>query len=709
MGRKKGNYRWYACLFGVIFCFGTAALSAQTYPGASTSRNRSPFGNTTDPQNQIQYGAGAGTVDNNGEEEQPRSDTTKKPPRVRKPLESYFFDDSLRNQPNFVWTPSMSYNKVKIATLDTVMDNFQNDLPFMKEGVGAIYTGNQGGVNMPLDYFSRPRYRDFSFAQAIDSYLITPERARFYNVKKPFSQVTYFLSGQTRRFEENFGLIHAQNISPSTGFNVEYRSRGARGMYTNHKTRDKNLSVAFSHTGKKYSLQAGYIYNMANLKENGGITSDYWVRDTVFDRPELIPVSLTDAKNLLKNNTFYLFQSYGIPLRKLSDEDFSIADRSSIFIGHSMELSKFSRNYSDTKAGDTDGYYENWYIDPTQTRDSTYERLFSNKVFVQIQPWDRNGVVGTINAGVGYDMHLYSQFTLGDYFSGQSSAKRNSAYVYGSLDGKIKKYVDWSAHMRYHPFEYRSGDMTLGGQIALRLFSKQRPLTLSGSMQYDLRTPDFWAQHYFSNHFAWSNSDFKKENETRFAVRFSVPHLGLELGATHSMTSDMIYYGPNVVPLQCDTTVNVTGFYLQKDFRLGGLHLNNRVLCQLTPENTKQIAQVPLVSAYLSYYYEFNVVKNVLRMQIGLDGRFNTLYDGFGYNPSVMQFNTYALQPGDRKLGNYLMLDLFVSAKWKRMRILAKLQHLNEDMFGERNYFSVQHYPLNKRMFKLGFSWSFYD
>ncbi|MFQ8826786.1 MAG: putative porin [Alistipes sp.] len=62
-----------------------------------------------------------------------------------------------------------------------------------------------------------------------------------------------------------------------------------------------------------------------------------------------------------------------------------------------------------------------------------------------------------------------------------------------------------------------------------------------------------------------------------------------------------------------------------------------------------------------------------------------------------------------RNWGNYPMIDVFAAAKWKRMRILIKMQHLNENMFGDRNYFTVLHYPQNPRMFKLGVSWSFYD
>lgn len=55
------------------------------------------------------------------------------------------------------------------------------------------------------------------------------------------------------------------------------------------------------------------------------------------------------------------------------------------------------------------------------------------------------------------------------------------------------------------------------------------------------------------------------------------------------------------------------------------------------------------------------------------------------------------------------MLDVFFNAKWKRMRILLMMEHLNDDLFGRRTYFSIPHYAQNKRVFKLGFSWSFYD
>ena len=74
------------------------------------------------------------------------------------------------------------------------------------------------------------------------------------------------------------------------------------------------------------------------------------------------------------------------------------------------------------------------------------------------------------------------------------------------------------------------------------------------------------------------------------------------------------------------------------------------------------------MSAFLSYYYEFWVVRDVLRLQIGLDGRYNTRYYAPGYNPALSAFYNQR----EVEVGNYPYVDAFVMGKWKRMRIFLK-------------------------------------
>ena len=254
-----------------------------------------------------------------------RMDTTKK---ERKPLESYFFNDSIRSQNNFAWNINMSMNRIEMTRIDTILYDFQVDYPFLKKDVGDAYLGNLGAPSIPLGFYDRPQFRDFQMAQPLYSYLYTPESAPFYNVKKPLTQLGYITAGQRQYAEENISILHAQNITPSTGFNVTYHTMGTRGIYMNQATRDTDFSLGVSHNGKRYTGYAGYIFNTIRMQENGGVVDDWYITGVKKERPFEIPFMLSDARNILKNNTFYTFHSYGIPLRRLTDDDFSMASRS---------------------------------------------------------------------------------------------------------------------------------------------------------------------------------------------------------------------------------------------------------------------------------------------------------------------------------------------------------------------------------------------
>lgn len=696
---------------GLVFARHTSAQNTfdnTPEPGSSADR----YGNLSD--------LGGNPFDNPDDTVGMQADSSGRRPRHRKPLESYFFDDSTRLEHNFMWHVDMLRNRVEKQAIDTALSNFQLDYPFQRRGVGDAYQGNLGGASVPYSFFDRPQNNDFAFNKGYYSYYVTPETANFYNVKAPFTQFAYLTAGQKSRAEENFGITHAQNISPSTGFNVDYKSRGTRGQYANQRGRDKNLSIALSHTGKKYTVHAGYIYNAVLNHENGGITDDRFVTDTVIDLSQAISVRMSDAKNTIKNNTYYVVQSYGIPLRRLSDEDFSISDRSSLFIGLSTEYQRWWKKYSDTRNGTTYypgfptpddqavNYYENWYISPTATNDSIFESRFSNRAFVQIQPWDRDGVIGTIDAGAGIDLHHFYQFGQDQLLSGdRKGVNETSYYVYGSVDGKISRYFDWGGDVTLHPAGYKSGDLQVGAYASLSAFIKGKPITLSGKFTLDNRSPDYWSQHLYSNHYKWDNS-FGKENETRIEVDLDIPAIGLEAAAMQSVLTDKVYYNAASLPSQHDGNVSVTGVYASKGFRIGvgrhsEFHFNHRVLLQWS--TLQEVVPVPLAAAFVSYYFEFNVVKDVLRCQFGVDGRYNTSYYAQAWNPATAQFYNQR----EREIGNYFKADVFLNAKWKRMRIFLKMEHANEDLIGPRRYFTVPNYPLNRRVFKYGISWSFYN
>ena len=720
-------------LAGTLMTFHAGELSAQV-PGAqgvSRGRTQQPGQTGTGQRQTGLAGQRQQAVEDDenvpffgeGTEVDPAADTVKKK-RPKRPLESYFFPDSVRARLNMVWTADPYANHIRISHIDTLQADFQNVYPFMKKGVGSAYLGNLGAPTQYLSFFDRTDRNYPSFAEPWDAYLITPATTNFYNVKKPFTQLSYMMAGQKQNQEEDLYVIHAQNISPQTGFNINYRSLGTKGIYSWQATRDKQFSMAVNHTGKRYTVHAAYIWNSIYNRENGGMVDD---DDIILDlneweMTENIPMSMSDPKNRIRSNTFFLTQSFGVPLRKVREEDFTIADRPAVFIGHTMSYESWSRRYEDTYAGTIyshppkegeppkgqERYYDDWWFSYAGSRDSISESRFANRIFVQFQPWDRGGVIGTIDGGVGADIRRRYQFVPDQYNTGvgNSVGIETEYYAYAGINGNIKRYFDWEARFKIHPFGAAQGDIEAGGKVAARVFVKGRPLSVSGSFSFSSLRPDYWKQSFYSNHFIWHNF-FSKENETRFDVSLSVPHIGFTATASQSILGDRIYFNEYGRPTQTSEVVSVTGVYLREDLpiRIGSssVNLNHRVMLQWS--TNQKIVPVPLAAAYLSYSYEFNVVKNVLRLQVGVDGRYNTRYYAPGWNPGTGQFYNQR----EKQLGDYIWMDVFVNAKWKRMRILLKLEHLNYDMFGTRNYFTVLHYPTNARVFKIGISWNFYD
>ena len=712
-----------AILVVVVAGLASAQIDASALMRAQQNQQRGLDANGM-PIDPSQQSANGQQLDANGNPiEGEKADSTKKK-RPRKPLESYFFSDSIRSLRNFKWHINRDYNTVEVEPIDTTLTLWRLDYPHYHKRLGNNSVGGLGQASTDVNYFERSRSREFTFSQPYDAYTYNTENVPFYNMKHPYIWMTYLESGQKRYREEHFEIMASQNINPSTSVSLNFRSRGSRSRYDVSRVRNKNFSGTVAHTGRRYSVFAGYTNNKVEQQESGGVVGDWAITDTIFEMPSGVPMRLAgaEAKNLYRNNAFFIKQSVGIPFVRMTERDFSMADLPAIYVGHTFEYNEWSKVYTDkystykderferiTNNGNvswiskTDTYYKDWFYNPEKTRDSTYERIITNRIFVQAQPWDRNGVVGTIDGGVGIDVHTYSQFTQTDYLSGKiKKVNKTSWFTYAGVQGKIRKYADWGANFKIYPSGYRGGDYEISARASFSAYIKRKPLTLSGSFSESMTSPGYWQNNWDSNHYRWSN-DFKKEGETRFNISFTVPDYGVELGFWQSILRNKIYYGADCKPKQHDGAVSVTSIYAQKNFNLKGVHLDHRVLVQLTSD--RYVVPLPTASVFLSYYYEFWVKRDVLRLQVGMDGRFNTRYYAQGYNPALSVF----YNQNETSVGNYPYLDAFIAAKWKRMRILLKYQHWNYGLFGNQEYFAVARYPLNPGMFKFGISWTFYD
>ncbi|MBR2060509.1 MAG: hypothetical protein IJ979_01085, partial [Tidjanibacter sp.] len=104
--------------------------------------------------------AAATEYDENGNPIVPEEQADSAKVKIKKPLESYFFSDSLRGERLLMWNLSTSTNNITFQPIDTLIDDFQSDYLFLKKDVGDAYLGPLGGASIPLNFFRRPDSRD---------------------------------------------------------------------------------------------------------------------------------------------------------------------------------------------------------------------------------------------------------------------------------------------------------------------------------------------------------------------------------------------------------------------------------------------------------------------------------------------------------------------------------------------------------------------
>ena len=154
---------------------------------------------------------------------------------------------------------------------------------------------------------------------------------------------------------------------------------------------------------------------------------------------------------------------------------------------------------------------------------------------------------------------------------------------------------------------------------------------------------------------------------------------------------------------QNSSPMSVAKFYLQKDIALWKLHLDNRLLVQVSSK--KDVLPLPSFAANSRVYFQFNVVKNIMTMQLGADATYNTAWYAPGYRPSTGMFTNQDKE----KYGNCPYIDLFVNVQWKRACIFVKMVNAGRGWPSDRpDFFSAAGYIRPEKILKFGIWIPFY-
>lgn len=620
-------------------------------------------------------------------------------------LDTYLFPDSVIYRRMFVWKADPYLNRPEVVNPDTTYNENFSDYPYMRKDVNAVTLGVSGSPVQFFNYFKREELDIFPFASPYLSYSYTPQTMRFYNVKSPYTELAYWgtLFANKQKEETNVEFLHTQNFTPAFNFNILYKRYGGAGILEKEKTDNRTLAFTANYLGKRYVMQGGYIFNRIKRTENGGISDLSMFLDTIVDA-RTIPVALQDAKSQVRRNTVFITQSYGIPFRIFKRDTLGYGEGTMAYVGHSGEFSTYSRYYTDViGTGDEAGralYGDRFFINPTTSADSVRVMQLENKFFLRLQPWAREAIVSKLDAGVGFQYLSLFGFEPGYFLAGNRNRHQGNLYVYFGASGQFKRYFSWEGFGRYNLAGYYANDFAIDGQVRFSAYPLEEGIHLTGKIHVSQKRPNYFYNHYYSNHYIWDN-DFAKTTETRIEGKLEIPHWKLEAFFGYSLLADNVYFDTLGMAVQNNEPMSILTACVQKNFRAWKFHFDNQVLFQLS--SRQEVVPLPKLALRLRYYLQLPVVKDVLTAQLGVEGTFNTKYYMPAYSPALGLFHNQ----DEMKLGNNPYLDVFVNLQWKRASIFVKYVNAAQD-WPKSNYFSAYPYLKPQTAFKLGIHWPFY-
>ena len=638
-------------------------------------------------------------------------------PRV---LETAFLPDSLFYKRLISWKRDRLSNKVKPFFYDTTANYRFYEYPFMREDVGAAWQGFNGSAVQTYNFFLRDREQTTSYYSSMETWTYTADNITFFNTKTPYTEWEYYgsLFANKTQSMDAFRIFTTQNILPQLNISLEMKRYGGAGNLKNEDTDNRTYFVTANWLGKKYLAHAGFIANTNIRQESGGVKDNFWIRDTTVNVREA-EVNLPSASNRFKKTTVFFDQSYRIPfefIEKLKHRkdtswvppDTLNTNTTTGFIGTSTEWSTYSKKYIDNTSANLSEFYNNvFYENSTKSRDSLRTMRLDNRLILKFQPWKEDAVVSKIEGGLGDRLQTFYFKQPGYSLIKPVNTVWNTLYVFAGAEGRISKYVEWDANARYHFTGVEANDFSVGGHIQLNVYPFRRqpksPISLDAWVETSLKSPEFYQQHFYSNHYAWNNS-FVKTSTTKIRGMLNIPRWDMKAEVGYALLANNIYYDTQGIVRQNTVPMSVLTAGLTKNFAFGPVHLDNQVLFQLS--SNQAVLPLPTLALNLRWYLQFNIVNpNVMKLQVGLNLRYTTLWYAPGYNPVAGVF----ISQNQTLYGNSPIFDPFINIQWKKACIFFKFENMGKGWpLDKHEYFSAHHYINPPAIFKFGISWPFY-
>ena len=592
----------------------------------------------------------------------------------------------------------ITYDLEKTQSVDTSIFFPHLFIPIQNRFETFTSLGNIGAPLQSDHFFSRNRKFDFLFSRNYDSYLTNTMGHKQYFLRRPLTLLNYTTGGGSRIAEQTVRILHSQNVNKYLNLGFTYEHFGTKGIYRSQTTKDNFFTFFGSYYRNRFFAQGAVSYSRIRNKENGGVDKDTDVLDAKLD-PEIIPFKLKGASSEIRKKSFSGIIGYSILNRWVKDKDSKgnkTMVRKPVFTLKALfDASRQTRIYVDT----TTSYYDYYHINKGNTHDSAMILLYEATLLGEFEQLAKFPGLPGLRFWITNTSGKYYLFKPNDFLFNRDDDKLNSTNV-GAGIFSYSPYLSYNGSLRLYLSGYKAADKELLGQMIISPWKSKEYPYVKAKIEISDKEPDIFIKSYYSNHFKWENN-FEKEKYFMLSGTIGADKWRFEAGYNLVRINNYVYFDTAAIP-KLASGVTITSAYVQKEFKLGHFYSTNRVVWQAY--DNKEAINLPTFSIFSSLFFEYELVKKVLNARIGANVFFRTKFYADAYSPAIGQFYNQKV----KEIGDYPVVDLFADLKWKRAVLFFKYEHINQGM-PNNEYFSALHYPLNRRIFKFGVSWIFYD
>ena len=604
---------------------------------------------------------------------------------------SLWAQDSIRKHPliyNNAWDVDRDVN---YKILDTNMNETEIFHPMYQKNVLFQDLGNIGTAGRSAIFSIHQPIGFNGMFNPYGSYILLPQQARFYNTTKPFTELFYTQGSKELLFLK---ATHTQNISPRWNIGIDFQRISSEGFLLRQKTSHYNTQVTTNYhsKNKRYYLLAAFSWNKGTLQENGGITSDS-AFEALSGSNKTVNVNLFLSQNQYRNRSAWVKQYYrfGKSYTTIIGDDTLYHFEPKSQISYTIKAEETSHIF--INSGDSNNILlPNHFFSTVanQTYDSLHNGILENKISYSWLNTTKELTRTFISAGICHQAAVISQSTYVNNHQNliaevqfEKINKGNNTFSFFA-DGSA---VLWGYNQNNH-------------LIKAGLIFTSKPLELIFSASQQVYTPDYSMLKFVSNQFIWENKfDNSSSLSQHIVIKSNTLKNNFTLSVNHYLINKHSYVNQDLLPQQASGNANVIHIQLDKTLKVGKFFFRHNLHYQKS--NAKYIP-VPSFGGLLRYYFQTNFYTS--KIQLGVDVFYNTAYYGLGWSPATRMF--YLQEKS--KIGNYPLINPFVSMQVKRAVLFGIYEHVNQNV-NNVGFYNAPHHPISLQSFRMGIRWRFYN